>query len=579
MPRFQGAGPKRRRVTYRQPDDLIAALPNTFGEPQTGVAQSMTLWSSVEPLLGRELWNAQQVQADITHRLRTRYSAAAAQIDAKWKALYGQRAFEIVSCVSIDERRRELELLAKEITVALTQTYATQWPVGASVAPYLSGSTSNVNLWGNGSGWTRGGVACLQSNAQNCSLMSSWRDTAPGTVNTFRGPRYTADGLWHAQLSIDGTLANPVDLANPTVVPIGVPFDWVMQYAKSQKLLKLWINGTLATIAAPTVFVATSSVVLPEFGRCDGGTHDVFQGWQESMWAVNFELTDAQVATMRNGGQGMQYEWIPSDIRKLFDTGNPVTRGSFWPLGDGGNYAVDLVGGSNGLRDGALQNGATFAADGSGLVLASASPPQQVFSNVNQSTDSWGDSFEINLTAVDAVTGYGVLKTYGTALSNSFAIKKVGASYFLSYQRQGGNEVLSTGTITLGTDTTVAVDVKVGVVKFYINGVLDSTQTQTNPFGLAGGTYFGADGANLNSGFVGKMRNHYSFLDSQTPQVYANLANRIPPPPLTVFRKLLFNETSGTKATDSANCGNMLSQTQTGSTTAFLTRVPGVMRR
>ena len=67
---------------------------------------------SIEPLSGNELWRAQQVQAEVTHRIRIRYRAS---ITPRNRIVFGTRNFDILAVLNHDEKNRELELLCKEV--------------------------------------------------------------------------------------------------------------------------------------------------------------------------------------------------------------------------------------------------------------------------------------------------------------------------------------------------------------------------------------------------------------------------------------------------------------------------------
>jgi len=85
---------------------------DSYGEPIASWATDDTVWASIEPLSGRELLRAQEVQAEVTTRIRIRYSAyAIPQARVKW----GTRYFEIVSIINDRSIDREQELLCVEV--------------------------------------------------------------------------------------------------------------------------------------------------------------------------------------------------------------------------------------------------------------------------------------------------------------------------------------------------------------------------------------------------------------------------------------------------------------------------------
>ena len=114
MARWTPTGQMRRRVTLLRPDDFTGAKANAFGEPQTNLSGVLTVWASIEPLGGRELWQAMQVQSESTHRIRCRWSALFAEVGPKWKVQPKTRTFEILSANNVWERNRQVEFLCKE---------------------------------------------------------------------------------------------------------------------------------------------------------------------------------------------------------------------------------------------------------------------------------------------------------------------------------------------------------------------------------------------------------------------------------------------------------------------------------
>jgi SPP1 family predicted phage head-tail adaptor len=101
------AGPMRHRITIETPietqssDGSIRKIWETF----------TTLWALIEPLAGREYFAAQREQADVSHRIRMRYTGG---IDHKMRVLIGSRIFEIESVINVGERDRELILMCRE---------------------------------------------------------------------------------------------------------------------------------------------------------------------------------------------------------------------------------------------------------------------------------------------------------------------------------------------------------------------------------------------------------------------------------------------------------------------------------
>ena len=101
------AGKLRHRVSLQQPVQAQAA--------DGGVTNSwltvISVPASIEPLNGRELWNAQQVQPDVTHRVTLRYHP---NVSPRWRFLFGYRTFNVLTVLNTDERNRELICMCME---------------------------------------------------------------------------------------------------------------------------------------------------------------------------------------------------------------------------------------------------------------------------------------------------------------------------------------------------------------------------------------------------------------------------------------------------------------------------------
>lgn len=104
------AGKLRHRVTIQSPPSTR----NEYGEEEQDSDDWTTfarVWAAVIPLSGRELWNAQQVQGDVTHRVEIRYLQG---INPKMRVKFGERFLNIASVMNLDERNVEMHLMCME---------------------------------------------------------------------------------------------------------------------------------------------------------------------------------------------------------------------------------------------------------------------------------------------------------------------------------------------------------------------------------------------------------------------------------------------------------------------------------
>lgn len=107
------AGTLRHRVTLQR---LVSAQ-GASGDLAQSWADVTTVYAAVEPLSGREYWQAQQVAAETSIRVRIRYRQG---VEPTMRVLYGSRILEILGIVDLEERHVELQLMCREINAAET---------------------------------------------------------------------------------------------------------------------------------------------------------------------------------------------------------------------------------------------------------------------------------------------------------------------------------------------------------------------------------------------------------------------------------------------------------------------------
>jgi SPP1 family predicted phage head-tail adaptor len=105
------AGKLRHRLTLQNKTKTR----DEYGAETEGWVDVATVWAAIEPLQGREYLAAQQIQADVTHRITIRYRA---DIRPAMRGVLGARAFDITSVIDPEERHQELQLMAVEVISA-----------------------------------------------------------------------------------------------------------------------------------------------------------------------------------------------------------------------------------------------------------------------------------------------------------------------------------------------------------------------------------------------------------------------------------------------------------------------------
>ena len=106
------AGPLRNLITIQEP----TLTQSTSGAVTTAWSTFKAAWGAVEPLSGSERLNADQVFADMTHRVRIRYtSGVTTAMRLQFTSDTTTHTLEIVSIVNLAQRNVELELFCREI--------------------------------------------------------------------------------------------------------------------------------------------------------------------------------------------------------------------------------------------------------------------------------------------------------------------------------------------------------------------------------------------------------------------------------------------------------------------------------
>lgn len=102
------AGKLRHRVTIQESN----CTSDEVGEPAQNYRDLKNVWARVEPLTGRELWQAQQIKATTNHRITMRFYTV---VKPTMRVLFKNRVFEIDSVKNTEERNYELVLLCTEV--------------------------------------------------------------------------------------------------------------------------------------------------------------------------------------------------------------------------------------------------------------------------------------------------------------------------------------------------------------------------------------------------------------------------------------------------------------------------------
>lgn len=101
------AGKLDKRVTLQQ----LNRTADGAGGWEEVWANVATVWARVSPLRGGERYEAQRVQANLSHKVTIRHRAGTTPA---MRILYGTRVLQITAVIDPDERHEVLELLCEE---------------------------------------------------------------------------------------------------------------------------------------------------------------------------------------------------------------------------------------------------------------------------------------------------------------------------------------------------------------------------------------------------------------------------------------------------------------------------------
>lgn len=106
------AGELRHRIDLQSNS---GSTRNAFGETaEAWATMAASLPAKVEPLSGRELFSAQQIQPDISHKVTIRYRQG---LNAKMRVIFGARTFNVEGPPkNVEERNIVIELMCREAT-------------------------------------------------------------------------------------------------------------------------------------------------------------------------------------------------------------------------------------------------------------------------------------------------------------------------------------------------------------------------------------------------------------------------------------------------------------------------------
>lgn len=101
-------GKLKHRVTIQE----YTTTRDSFGAEIEAWVDIATVWASVEPLTGREYFQMQQINTEISTKVTMRFKAG---VTVKMRLIYNNRIFEIISLINTEEKDVQLVLMCREM--------------------------------------------------------------------------------------------------------------------------------------------------------------------------------------------------------------------------------------------------------------------------------------------------------------------------------------------------------------------------------------------------------------------------------------------------------------------------------
>ena len=100
-------GNLRHRITLQKP----VIIRDSIGQELEEWQDVATVWASVEPLSGKEYFNAQQTNSEVSTKITIRYLKS---ITPFMRVFFQKHTYNILSVINFEERNIYLQLLCSE---------------------------------------------------------------------------------------------------------------------------------------------------------------------------------------------------------------------------------------------------------------------------------------------------------------------------------------------------------------------------------------------------------------------------------------------------------------------------------
>lgn len=102
------AGRLNRRITLQKQ----SSVRDTTGQSKITWTDIATVWAAILPLRGREFFEAERLNSEISVRILIRYRP---DVSSTWRVKYGARMFDVREIINPEDSRVELQLMCREL--------------------------------------------------------------------------------------------------------------------------------------------------------------------------------------------------------------------------------------------------------------------------------------------------------------------------------------------------------------------------------------------------------------------------------------------------------------------------------
>lgn len=106
-------GKMRHSLTLQTYNKTVDGHGDVRDDDDENWSDTRTFWASIDPVSGREFYEAGQSQSQVTHKIRCRYFPG---LKTEQRLVYhGERIFEIVSVIDWEDRHESYLIMAREL--------------------------------------------------------------------------------------------------------------------------------------------------------------------------------------------------------------------------------------------------------------------------------------------------------------------------------------------------------------------------------------------------------------------------------------------------------------------------------